>query len=395
MLLIIIILKGIILISITLKGLKLSNVVNPFYYGNEVHNDDFCNRVNELNELKSDVLSGLNVLIYAPRRFGKTSLLKKLQDELSPQNDFIIIYFDIFTVSSIDEFIQKYFNLLAKNFESTTDKIINLFKNILKIRPNITMKLSSHSDISYGLALSKKEESSTLEEVLNLPYLYAKKFNKKVVVIFDEFQEIEALDIEKKLRSVIQSHSRDVSYLFSGSKKSMLREMFNDQKRAFYKSVKHLKIDAIQEQDWIKFIDNKFSNSAKKIESDLIKKCFFITQGYPYYMQQLMYFVWSYTENEVDEKIVQNSIDMMLERESDIYSLVWTNLTPNQKITLKYIVEKDGETLYSNANMNETSLSASTLKSTLSSLIKKDIIDKNSEKYYVIDPFMKYWLQNV
>ncbi len=154
-------------------------LANPFYYGNEVYNDDFCNRTTELQELKDDINSGLNVLLYAPRRFGKTSLLKKLQGSLSKDSDMVIIYFDIFTVSSIDEFMQKYFNLLAKNFESTTDKIINLFKDIFKFRPNIIVNISSNAEVSYGLTLSKKEQPATLEEVLNLPFLYAKKFKKK------------------------------------------------------------------------------------------------------------------------------------------------------------------------------------------------------------------------
>jgi len=80
---------------------------NPFYFGNEVHKDDFCNRVDELSELKRDIDSGLNILLYAPRRFGKTSLLKKLQYDLKDDKEVVVIYFDIFTVSSIDEFIQK------------------------------------------------------------------------------------------------------------------------------------------------------------------------------------------------------------------------------------------------------------------------------------------------
>lgn len=373
----------------------MNNKINPFYYGNEVYRDDFCNRTNELKELKQDVYSGLNVLLYAPRRFGKTSLLKKLQNDLKKDSDVVVIYFDMFTVSSVDEFMQKYFNLLANSFESSTDKILALFKNVFKIRPNITMNISSDSDISYGLTLNKKEEQHAFEDILNLPYLYAKKFNKKVVVIFDEFQEVEQLKIEKKLRSAIQTHSRSVSYLFSGSRKSILTKMFNDKDRAFYKSVKHLNINEIKEAEWIKFISNKFSISDKYIEDSLIKKCFEITLGYPYYMQQLMYFVWNGTKDKVDEKIVRNSIALMLERESDIYSLVWTNLTPNQKSTLKYIVQKNGERLYANENLSDLTLSASTLKSTLESLIKKDVIDKKNDKYYLIDPFMKYWLENV
>ncbi len=373
----------------------MANTTNPFYYGNEVYKDDFCNRIDELKELKQDVYSGLNVFLYAPRRFGKTSLLKRLQNDLKKDGDVVVVYFDMFTVSSVDEFIQKYFNLLANSFESSTDKILNLFKNIFKIRPNITMNISSNSDLSYGLLLNKKEEQHNFEDILNLPYLYAEKFNKKVVVIFDEFQEVEQLKIEKKPRSIIQTHSRSVSYLFSGSKKSILTKMFNDKDRAFYKSVKHLKIDEIKEAEWIEFISKKFTKSDKSIEQNLIKKCFEITLGYPYYMQQLMYFIWNNTKDKADETIVQNSIDLMLERESDIYSLVWTNLTPNQKSTLKYIVQKNGESLYSNENLSDLKLSASTLKSVLESLIKKDIIDKKNDKYYLIDPFMKYWLENV
>jgi len=360
---------------------------NPFYFGNEVHKDDFCNRVDELSELKRDIDSGLNILLYAPRRFGKTSLLKKLQYDLKDDKEVVVIYFDIFTVSSIDEFIQKYFNVLATSFETTTDKVINLFKNILQIRPNITM--------DYGLSLIKKEQNTNLEDILNLPYLYAKKFNKKVVVIFDEFQEIEQLKIEKKLRSVIQSHSREVSYLFSGSKKSILSEMFNDKKRAFYKSVKHFNIDEISLDDWNLFIQNKFKNSDKNIDKTFIEQCFDITLGYPYYMQQLMYFIWDITSKDVDEKIIKSSLKLMLERENDIYALAWTNLTPNQKLTLKYIVKNDGKNLYANDNLMDSSLSATTLKSTLLALGKKDICDKKNDKYYLIDPFMKYWLQNV
>ncbi len=373
----------------------MANIQNPFFFGNEVYDDDFCNRVAELQELKQDVNNGINLLLYAPRRFGKTSLLKKLQNDLSMDSDYMVVYFDIFTVSSVDEFIQRYFNILAKSFESTTDKIVNLFKNILKIRPNITMNISSNSEITYGMTLTKKEQNQTLEEILNIPYLYAKKFNKKVVVIFDEFQEVEQLDIEKKLRSVIQTHSRNVSYLFSGSKKSILSQMFDDKNRAFYKSIKHFYIKEILLEDWIVFIQDKFDSTDKYISIEQIQKIFEVTNGFPYYMQQLMYGIWEAAAKDVTRDIVDNSIKLMLERESDIYSTIWTNLTPNQKRTLKYIAYNDGRNLYSNSALSEANLSATTLKSTLEALMKKDICDKKGDKYYFIDPFMKYWLENI
>ncbi len=171
--------------------------------------------------------------------------------------------------------------------------------------------------------------------------------------------------------------------------------MFNDKNRAFYKSVKHLKINEISLDDWETFIEKKFSNTNKNIDKKLIKLCFDVTLGYPYYMQQLMYFVWLNTKKYANEEIISKSIKLMLEREDDIYSLVWTNLTPNQKTTLKYIVSEDGKNLYANENLSEANLNASTLKSTIEALLNKDIIDKNNRNYHLIDPFMKYWLENV
>ena len=82
---------------------------NPFYYGGAIVDDHFCNRVDEIEELKGNIASGLNLLIYAPRRFGKTSLVLKTLEEL--KNDNVeYIFFDIMHISTLDEFINKYFS---------------------------------------------------------------------------------------------------------------------------------------------------------------------------------------------------------------------------------------------------------------------------------------------
>lgn len=365
---------------------------NPFYFGNEVHNEEFCNRVSELGELKNDVKNGLNILLYAPRRFGKTSLLKKLQEELKSDNDIKVIFFDWMSISSIDEFLDKYFHSIASSLESTSDKVMKLFKEMLQIRPNITMKISNSSDISYGISFSKKELDASFEDIINLPFQYAQKSGKKIVVIFDEFQEVEQFDIEKKLRTLIQAHGSDVSYIFSGSKKSILSAMFNDKNRAFYKSVKHLIIKEIHIEDWTVFAKERFEKTGKTIEEHHIKTIFDITSGFPYYMQQLLYHVWQECEQGAEEQMIQKALVLMIEREYDLYAYIYSSLTPNQKIALKYIVSFDGTNLYSNDNLSQTNLSASTLKSTLESLLKKDICDRIGDKYYLVDPFMKYWL---
>lgn len=369
-------------------------MANPFYYGNEVDGDDFCNRVEELAELKKDVLSGLNVLLYAPRRFGKTSLLKKLKNDI--EGDGIrVVYFDFFSVSSVEEFIQKYFDATAKILESNTDKIINLLKNILKIRPSISIKANQNGEISYGVSFAKAETNDVLEEALNLPLIYSKHSSKKVVVIFDEFQEIEQFELEKKFRSVIQTHGKNVSYIFCGSKKSIMNAMFSDKNRAFYKSVKRVAINEISFESWSDFASLKFKNSNKIVSKAQLRRIFELTSGFPYYMQQLLFAVWDMCEKEVADEMVDAALRLTLEREYDLYSFIWGSLTLNQKKAVKYIIQNGGQNLYSNDAMEKGGFAATTLKSAIESLIKKDICDKTKDTVYLVDPFMTEWVKRV
>ncbi|MFA7499537.1 MAG: hypothetical protein WCY85_00885, partial [Sulfurimonas sp.] len=124
-----------------------------------------------------------------------------------------------------------------------------------------------------------------------------------------------------------------------------------------------------------------------------IEHIFHITDGFPYYMQQLLYLVWDIAQKSVQDEDIIKALELMYEREYDLYAYIYSSITPNQKITLKYIVEFDGINLYSNENLGQTTLSASTLKSTLESLMKKDICDRLGDKYYLVDPFMRYWLK--
>ena len=110
-------------------------------------------------------------------------------------------------------------------------------------------------------------------------------------------------------------------------------------------------------------------------------------------MQQLMFEVWNGTENEVDDALVQKAVQHMVEREYDLYSLVWSSLTPNQKKTVKYILQHDGKSLYSIENLQEAGLAATTLKSTLDALVKKDVCDRTRDQYILVDPIMGYWVQ--
>jgi len=365
---------------------------NPFYYGGVIEKEYFCNRKNEINQLKKDILNGLNILIYAPRRFGKTSLVLYTVNQLKKEKNFQYIFIDLLGISSTEEFINEYFNAIAKSIESPVEKVIDFFKNVLKIKPSIKVIFDESGKTRFQLEFSKADIQTTLKEVLDIPLKYAKK-GKKICIIFDEFQEIETLNIENKLRTQIQHHSNKLSYIFMGSKKSILQKIFSDKSRAFYKSVKHFQIKEISKKDWIEFIKDKFEKTDKKIKKEYIEKILSITKGFPYYTQQFAYELWELTDKEVNNEVFERALKLVIEREEDLFAVEWDNLTPNQRKALKLIIEKNGQHLYDEHLLSKYEIKIGSLRKTLTILINKDIIDKTENKYYFQDPLFEYWLR--
>lgn len=362
---------------------------NPFYYGGAVSSVHFCNRIDEIKELKIDINAGLNTLIYAPRRFGKTSFVLKTMDELKEEK-VKYVFLDLMYLSTLDEFINKYFNVLAKSLEEPTDKIINFFKSVLNLRPNINVNFDATGNPSFSLALNNDDRAKALEDVLNIPLAFAKE-GQKIVVIFDEFQEIANFDLEAKMRSVIQHHSDKVSYIFMGSKKSLLHAMFLDKNRPFYKSIKHFKIKEIKKESWSEFITSKFKATNKEIDEIYIDKIFELTKGFPYYTQQFAYELWNQCETKVDDENFSKTLKIIIEREEDLFAVEWDNLTPNQKKSLKIVLEKGGKSLYDEQYLAKYQIKSGSFQTALNGLVQKDIIDKNSDGYYFADPLFEYW----
>lgn len=366
---------------------------NPFYYGGAVFDEHFCNRLDEISELKTDINAGLNLLIYAPRRFGKTSFVLKTVNELK-KNGTKYVFLDLMYLSTIDDFINKYFNILAKNLQEPIDKIVSFFKNIIKIRPNINVSFDASGNANFSLALGAEDITKTLEDVLNIPYEFAKN-DQKIVVIFDEFQEIVNLELEAKIRSIIQHHSNKVSYIFMGSKKSLLHEMFLDKNRPFYKSVKHFKIQEIKKESWSEFIKTKFGSTGKSIDDIYIDKIFTLTKGFPYYTQQFAFELWNNTTTSVDNSSFDKTLNIVIDREEDLFAMEWDNLTQNQKKVLKIVVQKDGVSLYDEQYFAKYEIKSSSFQTALNSLMKKDVVDKNGSIHYISDPLFEYWVKKL
>jgi len=266
---------------------------NPFEYQRIVVGKSFIDRENELKTLTNALLSGENMLLYSPRRLGKSSLLKKVLRKIGDQR--IAIYIDLWECLTETEIAEKLATDIINAAFSKIEKAATILKEVItSARPLITLE----KDGSIGLKLEFIEKDKTLKETLSLIETIAKKRRKKVIVIIDECQviaEFEGHRIEKVFRTVIQQQQM-VAYVFSGSKQHVLKAMVNQKTRPFYRQLRSMTLGPIPIKAFTPFIKKGFSRIGK-INDAAIQEIYRFACGNPQRTQQICHFLFSQAQN--------------------------------------------------------------------------------------------------
>ncbi len=362
---------------------------NPFKYGKAVTGENFIDREEELKELGSDVLSGQNLIIYSDRRLGKTSLILELFRRMESE-EVVSIYIDMYGITSIKGLIERVIGSTVSNSYSQFEKVGRLLKEFLKgLRPKIVLEEGKMSVEVYW----EEGQLKNLPIALDLPQKVAEKKGKKIVIAFDEFQEVSNLDgdqIEKMMRSSFQLHDR-VSYIFAGSKTHMLKEMFEDGDRAFYNFGKIKILGNIPREEFFDGIKDRFERTGKNIDESIIRTILDITDGHPYYTQQLCHELW-YLSPRVgpDEEHVYVALDNIINYRGDHYEQQWSILGSNiQKSLLVALANEDEIDIYSEHTIREYQLkTASHAQKAYESLKSKGLVTDKK----IIDIFFRRWI---
>ena len=370
--------------------------MNPFSYGTIVRGDYFYDRKEECEHLVATLSGGNNLVLFAPRRYGKTSLVFRAIEQLEEQG-FTCIYLDLLPVYSIETFVNLYISAIGKK-QSNLHKLVQAISSFVKnIRPKITFDTNGNPELGIDI-IENKVSVETLAEVIDLPEKLFQS-GKKTIVIFDEFQEITKLNkygIENLLRSKIQQQQR-VNYLFLGSQTHLLSDMFNNKNRAFYNAASHIQLSTLPHEDTIEFLQEKFSNSG--LEIDRPNALFLIEQSgnIPYYIQLLASEIWQYmitSQIQVTNEIVVYCTERIVELKSDYYYELFDRQSIMQKQLLKALVQS-GESIFSAGYIKRFRLStASTTQKAVLVLMDSGIIDKAGNVYFISDPFFKRFIQN-
>jgi len=369
--------------------------MNPFSYGTIAKGANFYDREKDCKRIVDTLAGGNNLVLYAPRRFGKTSLVFKAMEQLEKQG-FICVYFDFMPVFSPESFVRLYAKALAAK-QSNMQKFAKTFVSIVKsIRPILGIGQEGTPEFSIDFASSTVDETS-ISQLLDLPESIAGK-NKRILVFFDEFQEVEKLkDIhfEGLLRSKIQQQQH-VNYLFFGSKTHIMQAMFNDKKRAFYNAASQMTISYLPEKDTIAFLQQNFSKKSILLDEKTARYIISVTANIPHYIQLLAAEIWQYTENNtvITRDIVNKNIIRVVALKNDYYMELFEHQSKSKKQLLLALCV-DGRNIFSEAYIRVNHLpSSATLQRAVSGLTNDGIIDRIGNEYFVSDPFFKLFLKD-
>ena len=367
---------------------------NPFVYSSTVEGESFCNRRQELSDLTDFCIDGQNVFIYAHRRYGKTSLIKVLLSRLNKSKPGIkTFYIDLYGTLNEKDFISAIFS----SFGQVETKIEKLANSMRMLFTSVKPKLSYNPDnnrIEVEASYNPDEKASVFNEVVDSLSRYSKR--TKTVVVFDEFQELNDYgdkSIEKRLRKTIQHH-KNVCYIFMGSQRHMLEQMFAESSRALYKMAEPYplsRIDSAHYITWIKGLYRKYKKTtpADEVIDNIVNTC----ENHPLYVQQFFYFLWK--ERKITPNAIQKIEAKILQRRFHEYANIWDNLTNNQKKTCVLLYISGGKNIYQIDNLQRVGLKGSSqLKKAVEYLINNDIVIKNSS-YNFSDVMFKKWIKRL
>ncbi|MBS0359265.1 MAG: ATP-binding protein [Proteobacteria bacterium] len=353
----------------------------------------FCNREKERVALKNSIEMHEHIVLVAPRRYGKTSLITQVLKENDCSGTHIDFFFALTQAEvskTITEGISKIISTLLPKTRSAATRLID---SIIALNPKLTFNL-----LGQKLEISTKQttEKSISELLLALDH-FADKTKKSCVVVFDEFQQIGELKenhaVEAAIRHAVE-RSQHVSYIFCGSKRHLLNEMFSDKSRPLYHLCDLMTVDRIESSCYHDFLNKMAKAKWKKLlNNDAINEIIHLTENHPYYVNALCRRLWRHDDITTISD-VRNTWHDYVSQQSIWIANDLSNLTLNRRKVITGLAYEPTNEPQGQAFSIKVGLNPSGIKKCLVDLQKLDMIYLNKNGYYcVLDPAVAYFIR--
>lgn len=372
---------------------------NPFIINGIIPDHNFCDRVSETNKLVNCIHNQTNLLITSHRRMGKTQLIYHVYGQESIKNEFYTFYIDILPSTSLREFTLLLGKEIYKTLVPFGAKTVDLFLSTLRSLYGNFGFDNVHGLPTFDIKLGDiPSPELTLSEI----FTYLQNADKPCVCTIDEFQQIgnyPEKNIEALLRSYVQKTGNCV-FVFAGSDRHTLENMFNSPAKPFYNSVDTMYLDRIDKGTYIEFIKEKFNEAGRKISNSACEYVYEIFEGHTYYVHSTLHNAFANIKKTIEVDDIKRIIEAIIEDREHTYLTQMSYLNLTHKETLIAIAkEYKAQEVTSVAFVKKHSLqSPSSVQNAIRNLLKLQIItytQEDKKKIYTIsDRFLQMWINN-
>ncbi len=375
---------------------RKEQVFNPFSITSYMGAEYFCDRVHETEELAGALSNGRNVTLISPRRVGKTGLIHHFFRSLNPK-EVQCFYVDLYSTSNLQEFTKVFAQeVLTQRItpfsEQVWSEITHFFGSLRPVWGADPISGMPQCTID----IQPQREEWTLQQI----FAYLEKSAVPCYAAFDEFQtiaEYKDVKMEALLRTYIQQ-LHNVHFVFAGSKKHIMTEMFSSAKRPFYRSTQMMHIDVIEEQTYYAFASKHLALHGQHISEETFHELYTLVDGYTWNMQSLLNRLYQSGVEQIEYNTVLSMLNHILLEEVPSYQMICRLVTDRQLQVLR-AVAKEGVVKEpgSNVFLQKHQLGAySTVRSALLNLLDKELLYQNDDgSYMVYEKFFGLWLKNL
>ncbi len=366
---------------------------NPFLVTGYHSPEYFCDRRQETETMIQALYNGRNVTLIAPRRMGKTGLVKNVFYKLHEQEpDIVTFYMDIYSTQALGDFIRLFASTVLGRLDSVPQKALGRVGKFIKsCRPVFTFdELTGQPKVTIDIVPSSEE--ATLREIFD----YLRSSEKRCYIAIDEFQQIAEYP-EKGAEALLRSYIQfvpNINFIFAGSKQHIMQQMFHSAKRPFYQSTQTQVIDRIARDEYYRFAADFFSRQGRKLAEETFGYLYDAFDGHTWYIQTLLNRLYGYAGNP-DIGMVDYAIGEVVAESTYTYENLLAAY-PASNIRLLKAIAKAGcvREINSGNFITEYRLrAASSVNSALKRLIDREMVYKTADGYIVYDRFMAIWLR--
>mgnify|MGYP001431210269 CR=1 FL=1 len=357
--------------------------------------DDVVDREDYIDFVTYELLSGQSVMIAGPRRIGKSSVAHEILRRLEAKGC-MTCSIDLFFVSSLEEFATKLAQKICEHRWGPINVAARTWRSFLDVFQKVIIR-RGNADLEFEIQLPLQRDAepyAILYAALEMAQQLAKKRNSRFIILLDEFQELDSLGgtpLLKKLRSIFQQQTH-CTYLFLGSKPSMLKTIFADRRQAFYRFAVQRDLPPIPKEAWEEYLTRKFRLAGKTITPAALSMLIEETGGHPHSVMQVANY--SHVISEVSETstinadLIAYSIDKTLDAMHSTYEAQWNEIRTIKNAAEIVLTIAEGGRPYS------LDLDPGKVSRVIRALQQIAIIEKKDRGiYHFVEPLFARWLR--